>query len=83
MSSMHLNSSKHLQNSELIYVNDYKPTLNSISSVNWLNIEIIGFVLMTLYSHFFNNDATASERMSDLSKFPISIRAGNSDARKG
>ena len=31
MSSMHLNSSKHLQNSELIYVNDYKPTLNSIS----------------------------------------------------
>ena len=38
---------------------------------------------MTLYSHFFNNDATASERMSDLSKFPISIRAGNSHARKG
>ena len=31
---------------------------------------------------FFNNGATAFERMKDLSKFPISIRAGNLNAQK-
>ena len=31
---------------------------------------------------FLNNGATASEHMWDLSKFPISIRAGNLNARK-
>ena len=45
----------------------------------------IGFVIQAKNDPtwlFLNNGATASEHTRDLSKFPISIREGNLNARK-
>lgn len=49
------------------------------------NLITIGFVRQAKNDPiwpFLNNGATASEHTRDLSKFPISIRTGNLNARK-